>query len=264
MIFIPPPCCRDEAIAKADVAPKQSLSKREGEAPPNPIPSIPRFGAASLSLRFAHLLTALLLLNLPVQSAEGPIDLARAIIFIAPGSTGPEKKAALMLAEEVTKRTQVRWAITESWPADSIPIIVMGSISNLSRLTVAPPPSKAGREGYRITTETENGRTLLWIEGTDSRGVLFGVGRLLRSLNMEERKITLPAKFDITSQPQESLRGHQLGYRPKCNSYDAWDVPTWEQYIRDLIVFGCNAIELIPPRSDDDPTSPTFRCRRWK
>jgi hypothetical protein len=32
----------------------------------------------------------------------------------------------------------------------------------------------------------------------------------------------------------------------------------WEQYIRDLVVFGCNAIEIIPPRSDDDSDSPLF------
>src|SRR2546422_5839462 len=34
---------------------------------------------------------------------------------------------------------------------------------------------------------------------------------------------------------------------------DGWSVPVWEQYIRDLAVFGTNAIELIPPRSDDAP-----------
>ena len=32
----------------------------------------------------------------------------------------------------------------------------------------------------------------------------------------------------------------------------------WEQYIRDLAIFGTNAIELIPPRSDDDADSPHF------
>ena len=32
----------------------------------------------------------------------------------------------------------------------------------------------------------------------------------------------------------------------------------WERYIRDLAVFGTNAIELIPPRSDDDADSPHF------
>jgi hypothetical protein len=54
------------------------------------------------------------------------------------------------------------------------------------------------------------------------------------------------------------MRGQQLGYRPKTNSYDAWDVPQWEQYIRDLAVFGTNAIELIPPVSDDAADSPHF------
>jgi hypothetical protein len=54
------------------------------------------------------------------------------------------------------------------------------------------------------------------------------------------------------------LRGHQLGYRPKTHSYDAWDLATWEQYYRDLIVFGANAVELIPPRSDDDADSTHF------
>src|SRR5437660_8693062 len=32
----------------------------------------------------------------------------------------------------------------------------------------------------------------------------------------------------------------------------------WEQYVRDLAVFGCNAVELIPPRSDDAVDSPLF------
>jgi hypothetical protein len=32
----------------------------------------------------------------------------------------------------------------------------------------------------------------------------------------------------------------------------------WDQYIRELAIFGTNAVELIPPRSDDDPDSPHF------
>ena len=70
--------------------------------------------------------------------------------------------------------------------------------------------------------------------------------------------MTLPGGFQEQSAPQTPLRGHQLGYRPKTNSYDGWTVAMWEQYIRDLAVFGCNAIELIPPRSDDDADSPHF------
>ena len=64
--------------------------------------------------------------------------------------------------------------------------------------------------------------------------------------------------LSIATAPKYPLRGHQLGYRPKTNSYDAWTVPMWEQYIRDLAVFGTNAIELIPPRSDDAADSPHF------
>ena len=64
--------------------------------------------------------------------------------------------------------------------------------------------------------------------------------------------------MNITTAPKYALRGHQLGYRPKTNSYDGWSVALWEQYIRDLAVFGTNAVELIPPRSDDAADSPLF------
>ena len=94
--------------------------------------------------------------------------------------------------------------------------------------------------------------------GADARGVLFGVGRLLRELRMTRGSLRVPAALSVVSTPQVALRGHQLGYRPKTNSYDAWDVPMWEQYIRDLAIFGSNAIELIPPRSDDAADSPHF------
>ena len=96
------------------------------------------------------------------------------------------------------------------------------------------------------------------IAGHDARGVLFGVGRLLREMALDPGRASVPDRLELVSAPAYPLRGHQLGYRPKCNSYDAWDVPTWEQYYRDLAVFGCNAIELIPPRSDDDADSPHF------
>jgi len=61
-----------------------------------------------------------------------------------------------------------------------------------------------------------------------------------------------------TASGASPLRGHQLGYRPKTNSYDGWTTAMWDRYMRDLAIFGTNAIELIPPRSDDDPDSPHF------
>jgi hypothetical protein len=75
---------------------------------------------------------------------------------------------------------------------------------------------------------------------------------------MSRDRIELAAPLNFTAAPAMSIRGHQIGYRPKTNSYDAWDLAQWEQYIRDLAVFGCNSVELIPPRSDDDADSPHF------
>src|SRR5438132_7302397 len=88
--------------------------------------------------------------------------------------------------------------------------------------------------------------------------MLFGIGRLLREVHMRRGRISNDSNLNIRTSPKYPLRGHQLGYRPKTNSYDGWSVPVWEQYIRDLAVFGTNAVELIPPRSDDAADSPHF------
>jgi len=96
------------------------------------------------------------------------------------------------------------------------------------------------------------------VVGNDARGTLYGAGALLRRLHMDRDTLQAPDDLRVASAPRYALRGHQLGYRPKTNSYDAWTVAMWDQYMRDLIVFGANAIELIPPRSDDDADSPHF------
>ena len=83
-------------------------------------------------------------------------------------------------------------------------------------------------------------------------------GGCLRELRMSPGHVALPAELNLASAPKYPLRGHQLGYRPKTNSYDAWDLAQWDRYIRELAIFGTNAIELIPPRSDDAADSPHF------
>ena len=179
------------------------------------------------------------------RAAEAEIDLTRAVIVAPANFSGPENKAVQMLIEEVERRTQLRWTRINQAPNDGTPLIT------INRAIVKAPLE---REGYQIKT---TGSTVA-ITGNDTRGVLFGVGHLLRTLRMSKRKITLPDNFNITTAPKYPLRGHQLGFRPKTNSYDGWTLPLWEQYIRDLAVFGSNAVELIPPRSDDAADSPHF------
>lgn len=167
------------------------------------------------------------------------LDLTGATIVTPANLTGPERKAVAMLADEVEKRTGVRWAVSNSAAG--------------TRIEVLEQPA-APAEGYRIEVRNNS----VQVSGNDARGVLFGIGRLLREVRMERWAVSIPDGWSETSAPKYPLRGHQLGYRPKTNSYDGWSVPVWEQYIRDLAVFGTNAIELIPPRSDDDADSPLF------
>lgn len=187
-----------------------------------------------------------------------------AVVVVPPGLAGPEAKAVVMLVEEVAARTQIRWPVVEAWPAEGVPVIGVGpatlvaSFAGGHAAALVAEPGEAGAEGYRISTRTASGAPALFVIGNDARGVLFGVGRLLRALEMRRGEIRLPGALNLASAPRTALRGHQLGYRPKTNSYDAWTLGMWEQYFRDLAVFGANAIELIPPRSDDDADSPHF------
>ncbi len=151
-------------------------------------------------------------------------------------------------------------------PGGAEPIVAIGP-ARLLRSDTSPfrdhvpaaPPGGDAREGFHIrTVDTGRGAPAVLVIGNDARGVLFGVGRFLRTLRMRPGQATLPDRLNLTSAPKYPLRGHQLGYRPKTNSYDAWDLPQWERYIRELALFGTNAIELIPPRSDDDADSPHF------
>jgi hypothetical protein len=198
----------------------------------------------------------------PTARAAG-LDLTGAVVVAPADLTGPENRAVAMLLDEVEKRTLVRWERRAAWPSDAVPVVAVGQAPSLQRVAGnrALPPTAASsgwREGFRIGTDAGGPAPIVWVVGNDARGVLFGVGKLLRSLEMTRQRIALPADYRTASGPRYPLRGHQLGYRPKTNSYDGWSVPLWEQYIRDLAVFGCNAVELIPPRSDDAPDSPHF------
>lgn len=194
--------------------------------------------------------------------AAGMLDLTGAVVVAPEGMSGPEQKAVRMLVEEVEQRSGIRWTVRARWPEDQSPTIAVGREADLrgrdERLGrwLARGAAPMGAEGYRIGVETQEGGVL--VAGNDARGVLFGVGRLLRELRMTRGHVQIPADFRVATAPRQALRGHQLGYRPKTNSYDGWDLDQWERYIRDLAVFGTNAIELIPPRSDDAADSPHF------
>lgn len=183
------------------------------------------------------------------KRAPDTVDLHDAVIV---GRTGDlpkaERTAALVLAEEVEKRTGLKLRHgTEI--SQGTPGIVIG---------VSDAPG-LGAEGYRITVEQKS-PAIVRITAKDARGTLFGVGHLLRLLNAEPQKLTLAAETNVTTTPRYAIRGHQLGYRAQANSYDAWDAAQFEQYIRELTFFGVNSIESIP--FHDDRETPVMKVPR--
>jgi len=198
------------------------------------------------------------------QASAGTVpelDLTRAVLVTPADLGATERKAVVMLLDEVERRSRVRWTEAHTWPANGTPVVAIGPVRAF-RAFAGPyanafsvPPEPRAAEGFAL--RVMGGRAVI-VAGHDARGVLFGIGRLLRELRMTPNIVRVPTGLDIATAPKYPLRGHQLGYRPKVNSYDGWTVAMFEQYIRDLVVFGANAIELIPPRSDDAPHSPHF------
>ncbi len=213
---------------------------------------------------------------MPRIARAGPelLDLADAVVVTSASISERESAAVDLLLDEVEKRTIVRWKVAHEWPGDATPVVAIGTVESaaewagpqVSALELSETSRPA--EGFRIRVVAEGRKTpAVLVAGNDSRGLLFGVGRLLQELRMyreESRqvrgRVELPASFGITTAPRYPLRGHQLGYRPLVNSYDGWTVEMFEQYYRDLVVFGANAVELIPPTEtaggDDSPHFP--------
>jgi len=188
--------------------------------------------------------------------ASNAIDLSKAKIVVLNQNSKIISNAADMLADEIEKRTRIRLDIIRTIPNNN-PLILIATADRLAAESFPPPPQcpiLPQKDAYALWTDTSrpNAPTIC-AAGYDDRAALFAAGRLLRLLDMQRDALTLDDDIKISTAPKHPLRGHQLGYRPKTNSYDGWDIKMWEQYYRDLIVFGTNAVELIPPESDDAP-----------
>ncbi len=209
-----------------------------------------------MNTKYAQLVSIVItVVTLGAQSARaGDINLKEARILVAEKPRSKtEPVAARMLQEEVQKRTGLTWPVAGEYDGrqPAIALVTAGA----GELAGRKVPSVAGlkREGYRICVEQATA-PVVWVIGADARGVLFGAGRLLRLLNWGSGRAALADTTDIATAPAYPIRGHQLGYRARANSYDAWPAAAYEQYIRDLVLFGTNCVENIP--FEDDQPSP--------
>jgi len=192
-------------------------------------------------------------------SGLGTVDLSQTKIVALNGQSKVQASAARMLCEEIDKRTRIGLDVVKQMPGKGVVAIVIGTGEEVAGKVGRPPagltvPEKA--DGYAIWIDSsKRGAATICLAGHDDRGALYAVGRLLRMLEMGRDKVLVDAGVKVATAPKYALRGHQMGYRAKTNSYDAWTVEKWEQYYRDMIVFGLNAVEIVPPVTDDLPDS---------
>jgi hypothetical protein len=207
-------------------------------------------------------LLACLIVVFPLCASAWSVDLDFTnSVIVTPANTDKlELRAITVLREEIQKRTGVRLNTLVEWPARRQAVICVGETAQVKRLAgsladILEDGKTLNREGYRLSIK-EN---VILVAGHDPRGVLYGVGKLLRSLRMKPGSIQAPEDVHVVTSPRYPIRGHQLGYRPKTNAYDAWGPVQFDQYIRELALFGANSIEIMPPRTDDELTSPHMK-----
>lgn len=207
-------------------------------------------------MRSIFFLCLTIVIPLPLNSVfAATIDLSSATIVVRSGDRpAAEKVAPTILSEEIARRTGVNWPVVEQWPADSKAIIALSVKSSppVWRDRI-PELALAGAgldkpEGFTIHVQdrTASQPATVFITGADPRGLMFGVGKLLRACEWNDGSVKISDAANQSTSPSVPLRGHQLGYRARANSWDAWNVAQFDQHIRELVVFGANAIENIP------------------
>tara|TARA_R110002049_G_scaffold104888_1_gene251504 strand:+ start:8676 stop:11117 length:2442 start_codon:yes stop_codon:yes gene_type:complete len=208
---------------------------------------------------FKLFLSAFILIGLYPSTLSGQmLDLSQAKITCLEKKNPLVLNAITVLQEEIDKRSGIVLSRENKFPKQPQNRIIIGLEGLLNKwpteyqkLLGTLPDTNT--EGYKIAVLPKDNVVLL--VGHDSRGVLYGIGKLLRKMEIYPGQVLLPNDINIASTPKYPIRGHQMGYRPKTNAYDAFSVQQFDDYIRDMAIFGANSIEIMPPRTDDDFTN---------
>jgi len=185
-----------------------------------------------------------------------------------PETNPVEEIAYRIFLEELGKRVYAPILTFLDGRKPDEPVIAIISRESLSELGIQPPTEwnpelvALKPEGYliRVESASSDGKNapVVWIIGADGRGAMFGAGRLLREMLIAPTFID--SDLSIVSAPAYPIRGHQLGYRNRANSWDAWTIEQFDEHIRDLAIFGNNSIENIP--FQDESSTPLMKYSR--
>ena len=146
------------------------------------------------------------------------LDFSNAVI-IPHGNSERLQKYATILHEELTKRVEKTFPIQTKAKRtqSSILLTQFEDIPSLPKNwrkllnEVQPMPD----EGFKVIIDNTSTNPNAIIIGQDDRGLLFGIGHLLRKMNWAKDQLLLSKSIEKSSSPKSPIRGHQLGYRPR-------------------------------------------------
>lgn len=178
--------------------------------------------------------------------AAQDMNLGSAAIVVC-GDDAVVRKAADVLSDEVARRTRLRLLPAAEQEATASAALLLGIEDELR--THYPELADAldaipatGPEGYKLLTA---GRRVV-VAGHDRRGVMYGVGALLRRASMGSGRIVLPAFDPVSSTPVYAIRGHEIQPSPRAkNPTERWAVDNFEQLVRELVLYGMNSVETL-------------------
>lgn len=144
-----------------------------------------------------------------------PVDSIR--MMIQKNSSLVIKRIATVFKRQVTQRCKTK-------------VITSGDALLLVELTLSP---EIGIEGFRIEDHPRGG---VLIVGNDERGLLYGVGKFLRTSRYDKDGMT-PSTWRGTSMPEKPVRGIYFATHFHNFYHDA-PVEKIETYVEDLALWG--------------------------
>ena len=168
-------------------------------------------------------LTILLMFSLICISWHGFTQVQTVRIIVPKGSGAVMENAGRILATQITGRADVKLINNAS---------AQFTIELLKERISVP-------ESYTIT---DKGKTYVKIGGGDEAGVLYGVGKFLRTSRYDKNGFT-PGAWRGTSAPMGKVRGMYFATH-FSNFYEAAPIEEVQQYVEELALWGINHLVI--------------------
>jgi hypothetical protein len=169
-----------------------------------------------------------------------------------------EHRVARLLARRIAEPGGLPTKVEQNavqLPSDTLGILlgIPGHNKELSQQLeahriAAPSSLEPGPEGFLVTTLADRDNILL-AAGSDSRGVLYAAGEILRQLTITEQTVTLPDTLSIRTAPAFEIRGTQYGQSGVARRLAGvrdWTPAETQRVIIDYALAGANTFPTEP------------------